>query len=66
MWLDGGQVHIAIIRSAELSVSLVWLCPRAQCRWGDCVISVVLRYSKVSLRGEVGFPYELDVNLVVL
>ena len=44
MWLEGGQVHIAIIRSAELSVSLVWLCPRAQCRRGDwcnkCCIAV--------------------------
>jgi len=44
MWLEGGQVHIAIIRGAELSVSLVWLCPRAQCCRGDwcnkCCIAV--------------------------
>jgi hypothetical protein len=43
-WLEEGQVHIAIIRSAELFVSLVWLCPRPQCRRGDwcnkCCIAV--------------------------
>ena len=58
MWLEGGQVHSAIIRSAKLSVSLVWLCPRAQCRQGDWCKSIVLRYSKVSLRGEVGLAYK--------